>query len=221
MFAATRRPIRDKLQPMHDRPQEYRPHPWHGVDPGKRFPEIVRAYIEIVPSDGVKYEIDKHSGYLKVDRPQRFSSFCPTLYGFVPRTYCGDRVAAYPLAGSPPVSRGDGDPLDICVLTDRPISRGEILLEARPIGGLRMVERGEADDKILAVLLGDPTYGEITGVAQLPRPIVDRLRHYFLTYKAIPGDTPNAITVDPVYDAMEARGVLLAAQADYAHAFPG
>ena len=67
--AATRRPIRDKLRPMHDRPQEYRPHPWHGVDPGKRFPEIVRAYIEIVPTDGVKYEIDKHSGYLMVDRP--------------------------------------------------------------------------------------------------------------------------------------------------------
>ena len=110
---------------MHDRPLEYRPHPWHGVDPGKRFPEIVRAYIEIVPTDGVKYEIDKHSGYLMVDRPQRFSSFCPTLYGFVPRTYCGDRVAAYALAGSPPVSQGDGDPLDICVLTDRPISRGE------------------------------------------------------------------------------------------------
>jgi inorganic pyrophosphatase len=168
---------------MHDRPLEYRPHPWHGVDPGKRFPEIVRAYIEIVPTDGVKYEIDKHSGYLMVDRPQRFSSFCPTLYGFVPRTYCGDRVAAYALAGSPPVSQGDGDPLDICVLTDRPISRGEILLEARPVGGLRMVERGEADDKILAVLLGDPTYGEIVDVSQLPRPIIDRLRHYLLTYK--------------------------------------
>ena len=113
----------------------------------------------------MKYEIDKHSGYLMVDRPQRFSIFCPTLYGFVPRTYCGDRVAAYVLAGGPPVSRGDGDPLDICVLTDRPISRGEILLEARPIGGLRMVERGEADDKILAVLLGDPTYGEIADVS--------------------------------------------------------
>ena len=164
-IAAARRPIRDKLQPMDDRPLEYRPHPWHGVDAGKRYPEIVRAYIEIVPTDGLKYEIDKHSGYLMLDRPQRFSSFCPTLYGFVPRTYCGDRVAAYPLAGSPPVSRGDGDPLDICVLTDRPISRGEILLEARPIGGLRMVERGEADDKILAVLLGDPTYGEIADVA--------------------------------------------------------
>jgi len=218
---ATGRPIRDKLQPMPDRPLEYRPHPWHGVDLGKRFPEIVRAYIEIVPTDGVKYEIDKHSGYLMVDRPQRFSSFCPTLYGFVPRTYCGDRVAAYALAGSPAVSRGDGDPLDICVLTDRPISRGEILLEARPIGGLRMVERGEADDKILAVLLGDPTYGEIVDVSQLPRPIIDRLRHYFLTYKALPGDGPNPITVDPVYDAMEARGILGAARADYAHCFPG
>lgn len=150
---------------MNHRSLKYRPHPWHGVDPGKRFPEIVRAYIEIVPTDGVKYEIDKHSGYLVVDRPQRFSNFCPTLYGFVPYTYCGDRVAVYELAGSPLVSRGDGDPIDICVLTDRPISRGEILLEARPIGGLRMV--------------------------------------------------------DPVYDATEARGILGAARADYAYAFPG
>jgi inorganic pyrophosphatase len=131
-------------------------------------------------------------------RPQRFSNFCPTLYGFVLRTYCGDRVAAYALAGSPPVSHGDGDPLDICVLTDRPISRGEILLEARPIGGLRMVERNETDDKIIAVLLGDPTYGGIVDVSQLPHPIVNRLRHYFLTYKTLPGDTPNSITVDPV-----------------------
>ena len=193
---------------MPDRPLEYRPHPWHGLDPGKRFPEIVRAYIEIVPTDGVKYEIDKHSGYLKVDRPQRFSSFCPTLYGFVPRTYCGDRVAAYVLAGSPPSLSGDGDPLDICVLTDRPVSRGEILLEARPIGGLRMVERGEADDKIMAVLLGDPTYGEIKDVSQLPRAVIDRLRHYFLTYKMLPGDATHPITVDPVYDATEARGIL-------------
>ena len=59
---------------MHDRPLEHRPHPWHGVDPGKHFPEIARAYIEIVPTDGVKYKIDKHSGYLMVDRPQRFST---------------------------------------------------------------------------------------------------------------------------------------------------
>jgi len=202
------------------RPQPYRPHPWHGIDPGARFPEIVTAYVEIVPTDGVKYEIDKHSGYLKIDRPQRFSSFCPTLYGFVPRTYCGSQVAAQAVGGGPRVDRGDGDPLDICVLTDRPIARGEILLEARPIGGLRMVERGEADDKIIAVLLGDPTYGELTELSQLAPAVVDRLRHYFLTYKTIPGE-PCTITVDPVYDKAMAHAVLRAARADYQEKFGG
>jgi len=169
----------------------------------------------------VKYEIDKHSGYLMVDRPQRFSNFCPTLYGFVPRTYCGDRVAAYPLAGSPAVSRGDGDPLDICVLTDRPISRGEVLLDARPIGGLRMVERGEADDKIIAVLLGDPTYGEIVDISQLPRPVVDRLRHYFLTYKHAPGSPEHRVEITHVYGREEAYEVIRRSQADYVAAFMG
>jgi inorganic pyrophosphatase len=197
-----------------EKTQPFRPHPWHGIDPGAKFPEIVTAYIEIVPTDGVKYEIDKVTGYLKVDRPQRFSNFCPTLYGFVPRTYCGEGVAATALGG-PTVTRGDGDPLDICVLTDRAISRGEILVQTRPIGGLRMVENQEADDKIIAVLLGDPTYGELTDIADLPRAVVDRLRHYFLTYKAIPGDAPGRITVDPVYDARAARLVLEAARDDY------
>lgn len=200
-------------------PMPYRPHPWHGLELGPRFPEIVHAYIELVPTDGVKYEIDKWSGYLKVDRPQRFSSVCPTLYGFVPRTYCGAAVAATTIPGGPSVTRGDGDPLDICVLTDRPISRGEILLDARPIGGLRMVEAGEADDKIIAVLIGDPTFGEVTDVGGLPRAVIDRLRHYFLTYKQIPGESPGRITVDPVYDVGAARAVLEAARADYAREF--
>jgi inorganic pyrophosphatase len=201
-------------------PLAFRPHPWHGLDPGPCCPEIVTAYIEIVPTDGVKYEIDKHSGYLKVDRPQRFSVVCPMLYGFVPQTYCGVTVAAHVIAGGPAVTRGDGDPLDICVLTDRAISRGEIILEARPIGGLRMVEAGEADDKIIAVLLGDPTFGELADVRQLPRAVVDRLRHYFLTYKAMPGDPKASITVDPVYDAAEARAVITAARIDYGRHFP-
>src|SRR5688500_12101625 len=200
-------------------PVTFRPHPWHGLDPGPRFPEVVVAYIEIVPSDGVKYEIDKHSGYLKVDRPQRFSSFCPTLYGFVPRTYCGRIVASLELGGSPKVEKGDGDPLDICVLTDRPISRGEILLEARPIGGLRMVEKGEADDKIIAVLIGDPTFGDFTEIDQLPRAVIDRMRHYFLTYKRIPGDSPSTISVDPIYGTDFASRVLEAARADYEETF--
>lgn len=203
-------------------PSAFRPHPWHGIDPGPGFPDVLTAYIEIVPTDGVKYEIDKLTGYLKVDRPQRFSSFCPTLYGFVPRTYCHAQVAALVVPGSPPVTTGDRDPLDICVLTDRPISRGEVLLEARPIGGLRMVENGEADDKILAVLCGDPTYGDLQDVTALSRAVVDRLRHYFLTYKRIPGDAgTSTITVDPVYGRATAHAVLAAARRDYDDAFGG
>ena len=201
-------------------PLAFRPHPWHGVDPGERFPEVVTAYVEIVPSDGVKYEIDKHTGFLKIDRPQRFSVSCPTLYGFVPRTYCGEAVANVPVPGGPRVTHGDGDPLDACILTDRAIPRGDVLLQARPIGGLRMVENGEADDKIVAVLIGDPTYGELTSIGQLPRAVVDRLRHYFLTYKTIPGDAAPGITVDPVYDVATAHAVLAASRDDYRRRFP-
>src|SRR5262245_18859292 len=84
----------------------FRPHPWHGLEPGPRFPDLLTAYVEIVPTDGVKYEIDKESGYLKIDRPQRFSTFCPTLYGFVPRTYCGPLVAEVRIEGGPTVDRG-------------------------------------------------------------------------------------------------------------------
>jgi len=179
----------------------------------------VTAYIEIVPTDGVKYEIDKHSGYLKVDRPQRYSVVCPTLYGFVPQTYCGEAVAAHAVPHGPAVTHGDGDPLDVCVLTDRAITRGDIVLEARPIGGLRMVEAGQADDKIIAVLIGDPTFGDLADVGELPRAVVDRLRHYFLTYKAVPGDPKTSITVDPVYDAPVARAIIQAARADYERRF--
>ena len=197
----------------------FRPHPWHGIDPGPEFPDVVTAYIELVPTDGVKYEIDKETGYLRVDRPQRFSSFCPALYGFVPRTVCQAGVAAVGIPGAPAVERGDDDPLDICVLTDRPVPRGDILLRARPVGGLRMVESAEADDKVIAVLLGDPVYGEVTDVSELPRAVVDRLRHYFLTYKQIPGEPGPAITVDPVYGAADARAVLRAARRDYQERF--
>lgn len=180
---------------------------------------MLTAYIEIVPSDGVKYEIDKDSGFLKIDRPQRFSSFCPSLYGFVPRTYCSHGVAGVHIEGGPVVDRGDEDPLDICVLTDRPVNRGDILLTARPIGGLRMVEGKEADDKIIAVLLGDPVYGELTDVADLPVAVVDRLRHYFLTYKLVPGSRPAEITVDPVYGPATARRILEVAYEDYLRHF--
>ena len=72
----------------------FQAHPWHGISPGEKTPAEVSAYIEIVPTDPVKYELDKGSGHLRVDRPQRFSSMGPTLYGFIPQTFCGDEVAA-------------------------------------------------------------------------------------------------------------------------------
>jgi inorganic pyrophosphatase len=202
-----------------DTPLEHRPHPWHGLDPGARFPEIVRAYIEMVPTDGVKYEIDKHSGYLKVDRPQRFSSFCPTLYGFVPQTYCSTRVAAHVIAGGPQVTRGDGDPLDICVLSERAISHGDIVVQAIPIGGLRMIDGDEADDKIIAVLEGDAVYGSWLEIEESPAALVERLRHYFLTYKLDPESHVNSVEIAEVYDAAEARAVIDASRADYAKHF--
>ena len=199
---------------MHDRPLEHRPHPWHGIDPGKRFPEIVRAYIEIVPTDGVKYEIDKHSGYLMVDRPQRFSSTCPTLYGFVPQTWCGPEVGARcaERTGRAGIV-GDGDPLDICVLSERVIARNDLLLEAVPIGGLRMVDGNQADDKILAVLADDAVYGD---AGALPPALVDRLRHYFLTYKQIPGEGAlKQVEIAEIYDRDEAHTVIRASLRDY------
>ena len=104
-----------------------RPHPWHGLHIGKDSPHLVQAYIEITPFDLIKYEIDKRTGYLRVDRPQRTSSQPPTLYGFVPRTYCGSRVKAL----APNAERGDEDPLDICVISDRPINKAEVIVSAR------------------------------------------------------------------------------------------
>src|SRR5215207_7245711 len=100
--------------------QLFQAHPWHGVTPGGDAPAEVKAYVEIVPTDGVKYELDKATGHLRVDRPQRFSSFCPTPYGFIPQTYCGDRVGELcaERTGRRGI-RGDGDPMDICVLTER------------------------------------------------------------------------------------------------------
>jgi len=109
----------------------FRPHPWHGLSVGQAPPSLLRAFIEITPSDSMKYEIDKLSGYMRLDRPQRSSSLSPTPYGFVPRTYCGAHVAAL----SPTSVKGDEDPLDICVIAEQPVDRGEVLLDARVVGG--------------------------------------------------------------------------------------
>ena len=188
----------------------WRPHPWHGLELGREPPVYVNAYIEITPFDLIKYEVDKASGYLRVDRPQRTSSQPPSLYGFVPRTYCGERIAAL----CPGAQRGDGDPLDICVLSERPIARSEILVPVRVVGGLQLVDRGEADDKIVAILEGDFIWGEVGELADLPEILIERLQHYFMTYKLVPG-TPPHISVQRVYGLDHASRVVQAASADY------
>lgn len=195
----------------------WRPHPWHGLETGKSPPEVVTAYIEITPFDTVKFEVDKETGYLRVDRPQRTSSQPPALYGFIPRTYCGLRVSQ--LASG--TERGDGDPLDICVLSERPITRSEILLNARVIGGLLMVDHDEADDKILAVLENDNVWGGARDIADVPHVLVERLRHYFLTYKLVPGEDKAAVKVDTIYGADHAFKVIRASIQDYEEMFGG
>jgi inorganic pyrophosphatase len=193
----------------------YRPHPWHGLEVGPEPPEVLNAFIEITPYDLMKYEVDKISGYLRVDRPQRSSSQHPTLYGFIPRTYCAERVAKL----ARPAKRGDGDPLDICVLSERSIARNEIICRARVIGGLQMLDGGEADDKIISVLDKDNVWNEARDIRHVPPVFVERLQHYFLTYKLVPGQAPSA-RIQRVYGRAHALRVVRAAMADYAAHFP-
>ncbi|CAN5761956.1 inorganic pyrophosphatase [soil metagenome] len=189
---------------------QWRPHPWHGLDTGRDPPSHVNAYIEITPFDLIKYEVDKITGYLRVDRPQRTSSQPPALYGFIPRTYCGEQIAAL----CPGALRGDGDPLDICVISERPITRAELIVPARVVGGIQLLDRGEADDKIVAVLEGDYVWSNVTDLTDLPRILVERLQHYFSTYKLVPGEDLQ-IRVQQAYGLDHARRVIDASIADY------
>lgn len=193
---------------------QWRPHPWHGLEVGPKPPRLVHAYIEITPFDLVKYELDKETGYLRVDRPQRSNSQVPHLYGFVPRTYCGERVCAM----MPDAERGDCDPLDICVISERPINRSDVILNARVVGGLPMCDGGEADDKIVAVLANDLIWDSVEEIEELPHVLVERLRHYFSTYKLVPGES-SRVSIGPAYGRARAEKVILAAMDDYRETF--
>lgn len=192
----------------------WRPHPWHGLEVGPDPPRVVHVYLETGPFDLVKYEIDKDSGYLRVDRPHRSSSQIPSLYGFVPRTYCGEAVRAL-MEGA---VRGDGDPVDVCVISERPITRAEVLVAARIIGGLPMLDHGEADDKLIAILDRDPVWSAAEDLPSLPPALLERLRHYFETYKLSP-ENPNPVSIGPAYGRDHAEAVVRAAMADYRETF--
>ncbi|PYS92735.1 MAG: inorganic pyrophosphatase [Acidobacteria bacterium] len=190
-------------------------HPWHGVTVGDAAPAEVNVFVEIVPSDTVKFEVDKETGYLKIDRPQQYSNVVPANYGFIPQTYCGDRIAEHARAGSrTEVTGGDRDPLDILVLSEHHLLRGDILLKALPIGGICLIDRGEADDKIIAVLKGDKVFEQYTDMSQLPTGILERFNHYFLTYKSLPGE-PNMCEIAFSYGREESYKVIAYAMADY------
>lgn len=192
----------------------WRPHPWHGLETGPEPPRLVYAYIEITPFDLIKYEVDKVTGYLTVDRPQRSSSQPPTLYGFVPRTYCGQRVGAL----SQIATYGDRDPLDICVISERPINRSEVLVRAKVVGGIQTIDHGEADDKIIAVLENDNIWKDAEDLPDVPEVLVERLQHYFSTYKLVPGEK-SQVTIEQTYGVERALKVVEAAMQDYAEEY--
>lgn len=197
----------------------YKSHPWHGIDLGENAPSVVTCFIEMVPTDTVKYEVDKTSGYLRLDRPQKYSNVVPALYGFLPQTYSGDKVAklAQEKTGNPDI-KGDGDPLDICILTEKAITHGDIIVEARPIGGFRMIDNNEADDKIIAVLNNDAVYGSYSDIKDCPALVIDRLKHYFLTYKDLPGEKRRC-EITHIYGIEEAQQIIAYAMQDYTDRF--
>lgn len=199
----------------------FSPHPWHGISIGDDAPEKVTAYIEIVPSDSLKYEIDKTSGYLRVDRPQQYSNISPSLYGFIPQTYCAERVAALTreATGRENIT-GDQDPLDVCILSQDTFSHGDFIADVHPIGGFRMLDHDEADDKILAVLAGDAAYGAWRSVRDVPKPLLKRLEHYFLTYKQPPESEQRRVEITDIYDREVALDVIERSRADYQEHFP-
>jgi inorganic pyrophosphatase len=142
-------------------------HPWHGVNYGEKAPQIVNALIEISQGSRAKYEIDKATGLLKLDRVIYSSFHYPVNYGFIPQTL-----------------GHDNDPLDILVLCSQSI-QPLCLVEAKIIGNMQMIDSGAKDDKILAVASKDPSVNYITSIEDLPKHFISELRNYFEQYKVL------------------------------------
>jgi len=206
----------------------YKKHAWHGIDPGPNLPSEVAAFIETVPMDIVKYDvdkvnvetakykIDKINGYFSMDGAQKFPHVVPSPHGFIPHTYCGDKVADYDAVKSGGrIGNGDGDALDICVLCERTIFHEDILLRAIPIGGIRMLHKGEVDDKIISVLKGDEVYAFWSDIDDVPETMINNLKHYFLNYKNIPETGSKVTEVMGVFGKEEAHELIKRSISDY------
>jgi inorganic pyrophosphatase len=163
-------------------------HPWHGVSYGDKAPRIVNAVIEISQGSRCKYEIDKASGLLKLDRVIYSSIYYPVNYGFIPQTY-GD----------------DKDPLDILVITSLPV-QPLTLMEAKIIGVMQMIDSGDADDKIIAVANHDPAVNHFNNIEELPQHFFNELRHFFEEYKRLENKT---VIVEEFGDKAKALDIII------------
>ena len=181
---------------------------------------LVNAFIEIPLGSDIKYELDKEQGVMVADRFMFTAFRFPFNYGFIPQTYCSKNIAELcrERTGRDYVV-GDDDPLDICVLTEKVISHGDIIVRAIPIGGFRMIDQGQADDKIIAVMQGDGLYSAWQNIEDCPRAFIDRLKHYFLTYKDLPGSEERICEITHVYGREEAMEVIRRSREDYKERF--
>ncbi len=165
-------------------------HPWHGVTPGiegSELPSCFRAVIEIPRGSNLKYELDKSTGLLKLDRVLSSAVFYPANYGFIPQTLAEDN-----------------DPLDVLVYCTEPIPP-LCLCEARSVGVMSMVDHGDADHKIIAVLMQDPIYSEFEKASDFPRHIFKMLRRFFEDYKTLEG---KEVAVDEIMPAEAAHAII-------------
>ncbi|MCB9062840.1 MAG: inorganic diphosphatase [Halobacteriovoraceae bacterium] len=172
--------------------------PWHDVKLGQQFPELFPAIIEVPKGAKNKYELDKETGLIKVDRVLFSSVHYPANYGFIPRTYCEDH-----------------DPLDILVLGQEPVFPLTIMM-ARPIGLMKMIDEGEADDKIIAIHANDPEYSHYNSIHDLPPHRLSEVQKFFEEYKALEN---KKVVVEEFLDRDDALKVLEEARELYLSTF--
>jgi inorganic pyrophosphatase len=173
-------------------------HPWHGASYGDAAPQIVNALIEIPQGSRTKYEIDKETGLLKLDRVIYSSFHYPVNYGFIPQTL-----------------GHDGDPLDILVLCSQSI-QSLCLVEATIIGNMQMVDSGEKDDKIIAVATHDPSVNHMKDIDELPKHFFNELKNYFEQYKVLEN---KEVYIEDFENREAAYGIVAEAIAFYKEKF--